>query len=107
MSERDDDTPEPPGARHRDHTPRGGYYYDDATNYELYNPDEDKPDEDETGVDETGTDKAGADDLNASRLINRRALSRGVRRLSRSHAHASAARRARRRLPLLLRPTGR
>jgi hypothetical protein len=53
MSERDDDTPEPPGARHRAEAPSGSYYYDDATNYEPYNPDEDdkddEPDEDDEG----------------------------------------------------------
>lgn len=57
MSERDDDTPEPPAARHRvEDAPRGSYYYDDATNYLPYNPDEedeeDEEDEDETDEDE-------------------------------------------------------
>ena len=41
MSERRDDAPEPePGGRPR-HEP-GSYYYDDATGYETYSPEEDK-----------------------------------------------------------------
>ena len=53
MSERRDDTTEPP-ERAPHERPRGDYYYDDATGYEPYDPaqDEDEPEE----TDGTGTD---------------------------------------------------
>lgn len=48
----DDTTKEPPRAPHggdeREREP-GGYYYDDGTGYELYDPAEDEP---EDGADE-------------------------------------------------------
>ncbi len=44
---------EPP-TRDRD---AGGYYYDDATGYEIYTPDED----DEEGLDELKTETRGHD----------------------------------------------
>jgi len=44
MSQRRDDTTEPPGHAPADRAP-GDYYYDDATGYEPYDPaqDEDEP----------------------------------------------------------------
>jgi hypothetical protein len=48
MREREaDDTPKPGGPPHPkgDETP-GSYYYDDATGYEIYDPEADEEDED-------------------------------------------------------------
>ena len=49
MSEREpDDTPEPAAAPTAERGRRpGDYYYDDATGYEIYKPDEDEDEEDE------------------------------------------------------------
>jgi hypothetical protein len=49
MDERRNDTTQtgtgsPP---EREHRPRGSYYYDDDTGYEIYHP---EPDEDDTGM---------------------------------------------------------
>jgi hypothetical protein len=51
VNERRDDTtkPEPESRPARR---RGGYYYDDATGYEIYKPDEEGEDEDESRGDE-------------------------------------------------------
>jgi hypothetical protein len=54
MSEREaDDTPKPgdPPQPESD-TPPGSYYYDDATGYEVFNPDADE-EEDEAGEEDT------------------------------------------------------
>ncbi len=49
MSQRRDDTTEPPAPAERERE-RGRYYYDDATGYEPYDPaqDEDEEEDDET-----------------------------------------------------------
>jgi hypothetical protein len=44
LSERREDTPERPEAE-RSERPRGSYYYDDATGYEVYTPEEDGEEE--------------------------------------------------------------
>ena len=44
-----DDNRHPRPAPPRDPHPRGGYYYDDRTGYEIYNPAGDKDDENEEG----------------------------------------------------------
>jgi hypothetical protein len=55
MSEREaDDTPKPGGPPQPESgtpsdTPPGSYYYDDATGYEVYNPEADEEEEDEDG----------------------------------------------------------
>ncbi|MFL6228516.1 MAG: hypothetical protein ACJ741_07025 [Pyrinomonadaceae bacterium] len=41
-----DDTPKPEDAPPRD-TERGSYYYDDATGYEVYQPDDEEEDDDQ------------------------------------------------------------
>ena len=42
MSERRDDTPEAEEpSRERGERPRGSYYYDDSTGYEIYDPNAD------------------------------------------------------------------
>ena len=56
MSEREDDTPETgEGGRAAPDPPRG-YYYDDATGYEVYRPEE------EEGCDGEGGEPAAAAD---------------------------------------------
>lgn len=48
MSQREDDTTErdePSGAEERERQP-GSYYYDDATGYEIYDPEKDDEEED-------------------------------------------------------------
>ncbi len=49
MSERRDDTTEPDAASRAEERGRepGSYYYDDSTNYEVYDPAKDDEDEDE------------------------------------------------------------
>ena len=48
MSERLDDTPEADEPSRNERTrPRGSYYYDDATGYEIYDPNADVEDEEE------------------------------------------------------------
>jgi hypothetical protein len=52
MRERErDDTPKPGGPPQPEgDRPEGGYYYDDATGYEVYDPEDEEEDEgDETG----------------------------------------------------------
>ncbi len=39
-----EDEAEPTMGSDRERAPRPGYYYDDGTGYELYNPDEDEED---------------------------------------------------------------
>lgn len=63
MSQREpDDTPKPadPPTRERE---RGSYYYDDATGYEIYKPE----DEDEAGSEEAGTKQLITEDLEERR----------------------------------------
>ncbi|MDQ3919133.1 MAG: hypothetical protein M3348_11710 [Acidobacteriota bacterium] len=43
MNERRDDTTKPAGESRPARAP-GGYYYDDATGYEVYSPEDDKDD---------------------------------------------------------------
>ena len=58
MREREaDDTPKPGGPPQTDgDTQPGGYYYDDATGYEAYDPEADEEDEaeDDEAADERG-----------------------------------------------------
>lgn len=50
MSERRDDTPEAnEPSRERGERPRGSYYYDDSTGYEIYDPTKEEIDEDVDG----------------------------------------------------------
>ena len=51
MSEREaDDTPKPDGPPQPERgRPPGSYYYDDATGYEVYNPESDEEDAAEAG----------------------------------------------------------
>ncbi|HEX8071272.1 MAG TPA: hypothetical protein VF546_15055 [Pyrinomonadaceae bacterium] len=52
MSQRRDDTTEPPPhAPARGERTPAGYYYDDATGYELYDPAQDEADADEDADD--------------------------------------------------------
>jgi hypothetical protein len=51
VNERRDDTTKPE-AESRPARRRGSYYYDDATGYEIYKPDEEGEDEDESRSDE-------------------------------------------------------
>ena len=46
MNERRDDTTKPAGES-RPAREDGGYYYDDATGYEVYSPEEDEGDEED------------------------------------------------------------
>ena len=47
MSERRDDTPEANEPSRNERTrPRGSYYYDDSTGYEIYDPTKEETDED-------------------------------------------------------------
>ncbi len=48
MSERRDDTPEADEASRKEgKRPRGSYYYDDSTGYEIYDPNKETDDEEE------------------------------------------------------------
>ncbi len=42
-----EDQAEPTAGSDRERAPRPGYYYDDGTGYELYDPDEDKEERNE------------------------------------------------------------
>jgi hypothetical protein len=50
MSERRDDTPEQDEPSRAERKP-GGYYYDDSTGYEIYDPSSDEEDEKDDGQD--------------------------------------------------------
>ena len=54
MNERRDDTTKPEAESRPARDERGRYYYDDATGYETYRPEEDKgePDADDPGREE-------------------------------------------------------
>ena len=49
MNERRDDTTKPGGESRPARDGRGRYYYDDATGYETYHPEEDEPEEEAPG----------------------------------------------------------
>jgi hypothetical protein len=51
-----DDNRHPRPAPPRDPQPRGGYYYDDRTGYEIYNPDDDEEGEGDEARREKTTD---------------------------------------------------
>ncbi len=53
-----DDTREPAPEPRRERAP-GGYYYDDRTGYEVYNPAGDENEEDDEGGGEEATSKDG------------------------------------------------
>ena len=53
MNERRDDTTKPEAESRPERAP-GSYYYDDATGYETYRPDEDGGEGDEAGSGEAG-----------------------------------------------------
>jgi hypothetical protein len=54
MGDRPLDDNRPP-APPRDRQPRGGYYYDDRTGYEIYNPDDEQEDDDNEPLHEDTT----------------------------------------------------
>ena len=55
-----DDNRPPAPAPPRDRQPRGGYYYDDRTGYEIYNPEDE--DEEEEGGEARREETTGARD---------------------------------------------
>jgi hypothetical protein len=64
MSERRDDTPEADEpSRIEGERPRGSYYYDDSTGYEIYDPnaDTDEDEKDESDFDSEAENSSGAD----------------------------------------------
>ncbi|HZB43796.1 MAG TPA: hypothetical protein VE360_01060 [Pyrinomonadaceae bacterium] len=51
-----DDNRRPQPTAPRDQQPRGGYYYDDRTGYEIYNPDDDEEEQGDEARREKTTD---------------------------------------------------
>jgi hypothetical protein len=52
VNERRDDTTKPEAESRPGREERGRYYYDDATGYETYRPEEEEPGDDEPGREE-------------------------------------------------------